>query len=97
MKNKRDSRLGEMRKNKEGLTMRIIGYSNNKNVTIEFVETGEVKTIRYSQFVKGSTHADLLKHPSRTECSFRQAIWITISMVLLLLGIITFIIYAIVK
>ncbi|MBD5381959.1 hypothetical protein [Clavibacter sp.] len=97
MKNKKLTRLGEVRKNKQGLTMQIVKYINSKCVEVEFLETGERIYVSYIQFAKGLPKADLLKHPSRTECSFNQAKWITIGGVILLLGIFSAFIYTLVK
>lgn len=97
MKNKKLTRLGEVRKNKQGLTMQIVKYVNRKSVEVEFLETGERVNVSYIQFVKGSPRADLLKYPSRTECSFKQAKWITIGGVILLVGMFSALIYALIK
>ena len=97
MKNKKIARLGEVRKNKQGLSMRIVRYINNKSVLIEFVETGEQRWVRYSQFRKGTPIADLLKYPSRTECSFKNAVWITIGIFAVVSAAIGGLIYWIVK
>lgn len=97
MKNKRDNRIGELRKNKQGLTMKIIRYINNKDVLIEFVETGERRKTTYYNFVKGTPTANLLKYPSRTECSFMQAVWISAGGLILLIGIIAAIAYSIIS
>lgn len=88
MKNKRISRIGETRKNKQGLTMQIVKYVNRDNIKIEFVETGERQWVRYSQFAHGTPVADLLKQPSRTECSFDTAMIIFISFLILALAFI---------
>lgn len=93
MKNKKDSRIGETRRNKQGLTMQIVKYINNKNVTIEFLETGERKVVRYSMFTQGLPVADLLKYPSRTECSLKHAILIFAGITILILSAIGGLIY----
>lgn len=92
-KNKKDTRIGETRKNKQGLTMQIIKYINNKNITIEFVETGEQRKTTYYNFTKGKPSANLLKYPSRTECSFKHAVAITIGISSLILAAIGGLIY----
>lgn len=97
MKNKKDVRIGEIRKNKQGLTMQIVKYVNNKEVTIEFLETGERRNTTYLKFARGIPVADLLKYPSRTECSFNQAKWITIGGLVLFLGAISAVIYALLR
>lgn len=74
MKNKKATRVGEIRKNNQGLSMKIVRYVNNKNVTIQFVETGEKKTVRYDQFSKGLPTADLLNYPVNNDCSFKHAV-----------------------
>lgn len=93
MKNKRDSRIGETRRNKQGLTMQIVKYVNNKNIEIEFMETGERRKTTYYNFSKGVPSADLLEYPSRTECSLKHAVWITIGILTLILVLIGGIIY----
>lgn len=86
MKNKRNTRIGEIRTNKQGLTMKIVKYINNKNVTIEFVETGEQKVVRYTQFATGAPLADILKYPPNGDCSIKQASIISLAILILALG-----------
>ena len=97
MKDKRDSRIGETRTNHQGLTMQIIQYKNNKDIVIEFVETGEKRNTTYYNFKKGKPTANLLEHPSRTECSLKHAVIITIGILTLILTTIGGLIYWIVK
>lgn len=95
MKNKKNERVGETRRNKQGLTMRIVAYLNSKNMIIEFLETGERKKAQYVDFCKGAPVADLLKYPHHGECSFTQAKWITVGMIALAAGAFAAMIYAI--
>lgn len=74
MKNKRNIRIGEIRKNKQGLTMKIVKYVNNKNVTIKFVETGEEKVVRYDKFLQGMPSADLLNYPPYDDVPLKYAV-----------------------
>lgn len=94
MKNKRNTRIGEIRTNKQGLTMKIVKYLNNKNVTIEFVETGERKVVRYTQFAAGVPRADLLAYPPNGDCSIKQASFFSLAILTLaLVGVLGAIIY----
>ena len=62
--NKRKSyRVGERNINRQGLTMEIVKYINNKNVEIVFLETGERKTVRYVNFCSRNVRADMVKYP----------------------------------
>ena len=93
MKNKRNTRIGEIRKNKQGLTMQIVKYINNKNVTIRFLETGEEKVVRYIHFAQGKPISDLWNHPPGGDAPFRHAVGITIGILTLILALIGTIIY----
>lgn len=86
-------RVGEIKKSKQGLTLIIRKYINNKKIMVEVVETGEQKWIRYDMFRKGTFKADLLTYPSRTECSFKTAVFIVSSIALIALGAIGSLIY----
>lgn len=97
MKNKKDSRIGEVRKNKQGLTMQIIKYANSKCVTIRFLETGEEKVVRYMRFAQGTPRADLLKYPPNGDAPFKHAVVITIGILTLALSAIGGLIYWICK
>ena len=63
MKNKKDYRKGQRSKNKQGLTMEIVRYNNNKAVEIVFLETGEHKVVRYVNFCSGNVKANLIDYP----------------------------------
>lgn len=97
MKNKKDTRIGEIRRNKQGLTMKIVKYINNKTVTIRFMETGEEKVVRYIQFTQGSPRADILKYPPNGDAPFKHAVVITIGILTLTLSAIGGLIYWICK
>lgn len=97
MKNKRESRIGETRKNKQGFTMQIIKYINNKNLVIEFVETGEQRVVRYIQFINGTPTPNLAKYPPKGECTFSQAKVILVSITTLILTAIGGMIYFLCK
>lgn len=97
MKNKRDSRIGETRRNKQGLTMMIVKYINNKCVTIRFMETGEEKVVRYIHFAQGTPRADILKYPPNGDAPFKHAVAITIGILTLTLSAIGGLIYWICK
>lgn len=97
MKNKRESRIGETRKNKQGFTMRIIKYVNSKNIVIEFVETGEQRIVRYIQFVNGTPTPNLAKYPPKGECTFAQAKIISVAIITLILTAIGGVIYFVCK
>ena len=97
MKNKKDSRIGEVRKNKQGLTMQITKYINNKTVTIRFMETGEEKVVRYIHFAQGPPKADLLNYPPGGDEPFKHAVVITIGILLLIISAIGGLIYWICK
>lgn len=93
-------RIGEVRRNKQGLTTKIIGYHNNKNVTIEFVETGEVRKTSYIKFCRGEVMANLKEYPLPLDgigCSLTQFKWIIISLSALFLGGVGAIVYALLK
>lgn len=62
MSTKKTYRIGEIKRNNQGLEMQIIGYANNKNVKIRFLATGEEKTTTYIQFRRGQVTADLKKY-----------------------------------
>lgn len=91
MKNKATERIGEISRNKYGLLMRIIKYYNNKRVVIEFVETGERKTVRYIDFKKGKVAANLLDYPLNNAPSLKAMKIVFGSMVVGVIGIITLI------
>lgn len=46
--------------NYQGYEMMIVRYANNKDVTVEFLSTGEQKQCRYSAFKAGKVRADIL-------------------------------------
>lgn len=51
---KRTDRLGEISKNKQGLTMKIIKYINANDIDVLFIETKEVfKRVTYNRFKSG--------------------------------------------
>lgn len=93
MKNKKDVRIGEIRRNGQGLTMQIVKYINNKCVTIRFIETGEEKVVRYIHFVQGTPKADMLKYPPNGDAPFRHAVAITIGIIILITALIGGLIY----
>lgn len=88
------SRIGEKQKNKQGLTMKIVKYINNKNIEIRFVETGEKRKTTYLKFRRGTVTANLLDYPVGNECTFRQAKWVTLGFLILAGATIGAIIYA---
>ena len=96
--NAKRERIGETHRNKQGLTMRILDYKNNKNVTIEFVETGERRKTSYIHFRRGDVSANLREYPLPLDgigCTLSQFKWIIISGAALLLGSVGAIFYAI--
>lgn len=69
----RKDRIGETKRNKQGLVMRIVEYTNNKNVVIEFPQTTERRKTTYLKFRRGEVTADLRYYPIHTDCTFGQA------------------------
>lgn len=93
-------RIGEVRRNKQGLTAKILDYQNNKNVTVEFTETGEVRKTTYIKFCRGEVMADLKKYPIPIDgigCTLRQFKWIITTLAVLALGGVGAIVYALLK
>lgn len=93
-------RIGEVRRNKQGLTVKILDYQNNKNVTVEFAETGEIRKTTYIKFCRGEVMANLTEHPIPLDgigCTFKQFKWIIISFAALFLGGVGAIVYALLK
>lgn len=84
--NYKKNREGQTRRNIQGLTMLIVRYVNNKDITIRFVETGELRKTTYHNFNKGTVWANLLEHPVGNECTFQQAKVITVGLVILAIG-----------
>ena len=91
------NRIGEINKNKQGLTMQIVKYYNRNRITIEFLENGERCNTNYNAFRKGLPTTNLWEHPSRTECSFKQALWTTIGILSLIMAAFAGLIYYICK
>ena len=50
---KKGGRLGEVRRNTAGETMKIVQYDSNKNMTVRFEDGTERKGVAYSDFKKG--------------------------------------------
>lgn len=63
MNSRKSDRVGERVVNRQGLTMEIVKYRNNKNVEIVFLETGERRTVRYLNFRSRNVRANLVEHP----------------------------------
>jgi hypothetical protein len=83
---KRKDRTGEIRTNYQGYEMVIINYANNKDVTVEFPNTGEVKHCRYSQFASGRLRADC-PQTTRTYWGWIAAIGIIVAETVALLSL----------
>lgn len=90
------SRIGETRKNHQGLIMRIVEYVNNKNIIIEFIETGERRKTTYLCYKRGMTTANLRNYPPYLGCSRKQASYIFAILVSLFLAGIGALIYSII-
>lgn len=63
MSSRKSNRVGERVVNRQGLTMEIVRYRNNKSVDIVFLETGEKRTVRYLNFRSRNVRANLAEHP----------------------------------
>lgn len=63
MSDRKSHRVGERNINRQGLTMEIVKYHNNKRVEIVFLETGEHRTTRYLNFLHGNVAANLIDYP----------------------------------
>ena len=48
------SRVGTVYYDKRNKLMKIIEYNNNKDVTVEYIETGGIKHTQYSNIIKGN-------------------------------------------
>lgn len=94
---RKTERIGEEKQNKQHLTMRIIKYYNNKNVVIRFLETGEERKVSYIKFRRGTPMANLWDYPIGGDCSFKQAKRMSIGLAVIAVGLISALIYAIVK
>ena len=88
-------RVGETQWNKQGLLMRIVEYRNNKDMTIEFVATGERRKCSYLRFKRRLPVANLRDYPAHTDCKPKTAIAFIISMGILALAAIGGLIFAI--
>lgn len=80
------NRKGEIKKNKQGLTMQIIEYVNNKNITIKFLESGEKRKTSYLRFRRGTVSANFHDYPPHTDCTFGQAKFFIITTGVLILA-----------
>ena len=89
------SHVGEQSRTKQGLIVEIVRWVSREKVQVEILETGERQWMTYMQFRKGLIKANFFKYPSRTECSFNQAKFITIGYAALAIGTIAAILYAI--
>lgn len=88
-------RVGETQWNKQGLLMRIVEYRNNKDMTIEFVATGERRKCSYLRFKRRTPVANLRDYPLHTDCKAKTAIGYIIGIGILTLAAIGGLIYAI--
>lgn len=57
---KKIDRIGEVSTNKQGLLMEIVEYTNNKDIVVEFLATGEKKRTCYQHFKNGMVKADIV-------------------------------------
>ena len=54
---KKTHRIGEITTNKNGHTIKIIEYNNNKDMKVLVVETGEIKKASYYNFIRGKVNS----------------------------------------
>ena len=79
-------RLGETRVNGQGLTMKIVKYRNNKDMSVRFLETGEVRNTTYYKFTKGNVIANLKTFPVISEKKTKR-LWRTL-FILIIVGLV---------
>ena len=79
-------RLGETRVNGQGLTMKIVKYRNNKDMSVRFLETGEVRNTTYYKFTKGNVIANLETFPVISEKK-TKSLWRTL-FILIIVGLV---------
>lgn len=94
---RKTNRIGECNENSLGLTMQIVRYRNNKDVTIKIIETGEMRKTTYYNFKKGKVGANLMKYPPGIGCTLKQASFILAGCVFTFLSAIVALIYLFVK
>lgn len=92
---KRIDRTGETQWNKQGMLMKIVEYRNNKDMTIEFVATGERRKCSYLRFKRRHPLANLRKYPAYSDCKPKTAIGYIIGIGILVLAAIGGLIFAI--
>ena len=74
---KKIDRTGEIAKNFNGRKMKIIEYKNNKAVTVQFIETGEIKKASYFNFKRGKVYSKLDKRKHNKMKKYLTSICVT--------------------
>lgn len=81
MNDRKSYRVGERNISRQGLTMEIVKYTNNKNVEIVFLETGERKVVRYTNFLHGTVGANLADYPYKVVSKAKRFVhWLKIAL-----------------
>lgn len=91
------SRIGEIRRSRQGLTLKLIKWLNRENVQVEILETGERQWVSYLQFKKGMVVADFVNFPYHDDCTFKQAKIYTLAILGLILASLCALLYAILQ
>lgn len=91
------SRIGEVKRSRQGLTLKLIKWVNRENVQVEILETGERQWVSYLQFKKGKVAADFVNFPYHDDCTFKQAKIYTLAILGLILASLGALIYSILQ
>lgn len=89
------SRIGEIKRSRQGLTLKLIRWVNREKVQVEILETRERQWATYLQFKKGKVVADFVNFPYHDDCTFRQAKVYTLAILGLILASLGALIYSI--
>lgn len=90
---KKNKHIGDIYISKQGFTLRIIKWESRERIKIEVDETGEKIWTDYWSLKRGNVLPNLYKYPPKGECSIKQAVFLTIGIVVLLIALIGGLIY----
>lgn len=90
---KKDKHIGDIYVSKDGFTLKVVEWECRERIRVEVVETGEKIWTDYWSLKRGDVTPNLYKYPPKGECSIKQALFLTIGIVTLILALIGGLIY----